>query len=93
MVPWHLQPKYQAAVKSTENDIPATSSSKEDHLQKLGYCTYQRYYHVFKKGELRELFALSGQPVTVIEDYYDHDNWCIVAVKETASPDGTGNNR
>lgn len=81
MVPWHLQPKYQEG-KSTENDTPVISSvPKEDHLQQLGYRTYQRYYHVFKMGELSELFTLSAQPVTVTEDYYDHDNWCVIAVK------------
>ena len=79
MVPWHLQPKYQDVVKSTENDTGINSS---DQLQQLGYRTYQRYYHVFKKGELTELFALSRQPVTVHEDYYDHDNWCVIAVKD-----------
>ena len=90
MVPWHLQPKYQTVVNSTE---PLSSSPKEEHLQKLGYRTYQRYYHVFKKGELRELFALAAQPVTVTEDYYDHDNWCAVAVKDTVSANRTGNDR
>lgn len=81
MVPWHLQPKYQGIVTSTEPDTPAHSLDKEDRLQQLGYRTYQRYYHVFKKGELGKLFAMSGQPVTVTEDYYDHDNWCVVVVK------------
>lgn len=81
MVPWHLQPKYQGIVALTEPDTPAHSSDKEDRLQQLGYRTYQRYYHVFKKGELGKLFAMSGQPVTVTEDYYDHDNWCVVVVK------------
>ena len=81
MVPWHLQPQYQNTVKSTEpaNDNPVTKSSK---LQQLGYRTYQRYYHVFKKGELKELFAQSDEPVRVTEDYYDHENWCVIAVKE-----------
>lgn len=89
MVPWHLQPKYQNVANTTENDAnttendtPVDGSAKEDRLQQLGYRTYQRYYHVFKKGELSKLFAMSGQPVTVSEDYYDHDNWCIVAIKD-----------
>lgn len=82
MVPWHLQPKYQPLVEPREKDVSPTSSSKEDQLQQLGYRTYQRYYHVFKKGELSELFHLSGQSVTIIEDYYDHDNWCVVVVKD-----------
>lgn len=83
MVPWHLQPKYQTTVvKSTDT---AARSAKEDQLQQLGYHTYQRYYHVFKKGELSELFKLSGQPVTITEDYYDHDNWCTIAVKDSVT--------
>ena len=82
MVPWHLQPKYHDVMKSTESDTGVSSSVKEDQLHQLGYRTYQRYYHVFKRGELSKLFAMSDQPVTVSEDYYDHDNWCVVAVKE-----------
>lgn len=85
MVPWHLQPKYQTPSKSTEqDDDPALRTAKEDQLHKLGYRTYQRYYHVFKKGELNELLVQSGVPVTVIEDYYDHENWCVIATKKTS---------
>jgi len=80
MVPWHLQPKYQeATTKQTSMD---SSSSKEDHLHKLGYRTFHRYYHLFKKGELTEIFKLANQTVRVVEEYYDHDNWCVVAVKQ-----------
>lgn len=79
MVPWHLQPKYQEGKKlPTES----TGSAKDDQLHKLGYCTYHRYYHLFKKGELSELFKLSNQQVDIIEEYYDHENWCVVAKKQ-----------
>ena len=91
MVPWHLQPKYQTPVKPTGKDAPTDSLTKEHHLQQLGYRTYQRYYHVFRKDELTRLFSVSGQPVQVTEEYYDHDNWCVVAVKETVLPDGADN--
>jgi len=83
MVPWHLQPKYQSTIESRERtDITPNSSAKEEQLQQMGYRTYQRYYHVFKKGELSELIEQSGQPMTVTKDYYDHENWCVVAVKD-----------
>lgn len=50
-------------------------------LGRLGYTTYQRFYHVFKEGELA---ALLGQVtgLTAREQFYDHENWCIVAVKD-----------
>ena len=59
-------------------------TSKGDHvtLEEEGYETYQRFYHVFKKGELGSLFNEVGG-VKVLEEFYDHDNWCVVAEKVT----------
>lgn len=51
-------------------------------LRKQGYVTYQRYYHVFKEGELGELFRLHLKGVEVEKEYYDHENWCVLAVKK-----------
>lgn len=43
---------------------------------------YKRYYHVFAKGELEDLVALSakvsGVELEVENSYYDHENWCVV---------------
>ena len=62
------------------SDQKATSSAPS--LEEQGYQTFQRYYHVFKKGELTQLLArVPG--VTVMEEFYDHENWCVLAEKTT----------
>ena len=82
MVPWHLQPKYQEPSTKETPTVDLSCSTKEEHLHRLGYRTFHRYYHLFKKGELTELFKRSNQTVRVVEEYYDHDNWCVVAMKQ-----------
>ncbi len=58
------------------------SSSREHKagLSEQGYTTYQRYYHVFRKGELVDV-VLKVSALQVQEQFYDHENWCVVAVK------------
>ena len=55
---------------------------KSQDLKKQGYVTYQRYYHVFKEGELGQLFQHYLKGVEVEREYYDHENWCVLAVKK-----------
>ena len=60
-------------------------TTKSDHMTNLevqGYQTFHRYYHVFQKNELSALFNEVGR-VRVIEEFYDHENWCVVAEKIT----------
>ena len=40
----------------------------------------ERYYHVFKKGELEELIALCTE-VEIIESFYEMSNWGIIIKK------------
>lgn len=49
-------------------------------LEELGYQTFHRYYHVFQEGELSELLGEVGG-VAVLEEFYDHENWCVLAEK------------
>ncbi|CAH1776555.1 unnamed protein product [Owenia fusiformis] len=42
---------------------------------------YQRYYHVFKKGELVRLIEKHVKELEVLESYFDHANWCVIARK------------
>ena len=57
------------------------STSPERRLGDLGYTTYQRYYHVFRQGELQQL--LSKVPTLKLkEEYYDHENWCVITTKQ-----------
>eukprot|EP00967_Tisochrysis_lutea_P123020 scaffold204181_cov37-Tisochrysis_lutea.AAC.1 len=45
---------------------------------------FQRYCHVYKDGELRELLEAVGGSA-IVEEYYDTGNWCAVIEKLTAS--------
>ena len=49
-------------------------------LEDVGYQTFQRYYHVFRRGELVKLFSKLDN-VEVIEEFFDHENWCVIARK------------
>ena len=66
-------------------------TTKRDHvipvvatpsLEAQGFQTFHRYYHVFQKGELCALFNEVGG-VRVVEEFYDNENWCVVAKKVT----------
>ena len=40
-----------------------------------------RYYHVFKEGELERLISCYVPELKVIQCFYDHANWCVIAEK------------
>ena len=43
---------------------------------------YHRYYHMFKEGELEELFTENFQgKFEIRRRYYDHANWAVVCEK------------
>ena len=75
-------------VSVTETDNPSlfeNSGSKipleADKLAAQGYKTFQRYYHVFYRGELTKLFS-KVEGVCVLEEFYDHENWCVLAERQ-----------
>ena len=50
--------------------------------------TFQRYYHVFVRGELEELVnqtAIEGYEFQILESYYDKSNWCVILQKNQKS--------
>ena len=76
-VPWHLQNKYEneSKVETLQNGPNIIQDKKID-------CTvYQRYYHVFIKGELEELINKTGVQVSIEKSYFDHANWCCIIKK------------
>ena len=89
MVDWHLQPKYHSLDKQSIQDQKCTADNpcSQDAVatpllnQSSGYRTYQRYYHVFRSGELSNLFKTHISSAHVEEEYYDRDNWCVIATK------------
>ena len=77
-VPWHLQNKYEneTKVETLEN---GPSIMKD---QKIDCTVYQRYYHVFYKGELEDIINKTGVEVEILKSYFDHANWCCIIKKK-----------
>lgn len=70
-------------VSKTETDNPSVLGNNEtDMLAAQGYRTFQRYYHVFCRSELTDLFS-RVEGVRVLEEFYDHENWCVLAERLT----------
>ena len=77
-VPWHLQNKYENETKvETLQNGPNIMQDK-----KIDCTVYQRYYHVFYKGELEDLINKTGDNVEIIKSYFDHANWCCIIQKK-----------
>ncbi|CAL4128276.1 unnamed protein product, partial [Meganyctiphanes norvegica] len=64
-------------IRSNEKDITAgdLSSSKD-----LSVPVFNRYYHVFREGELENLIE-EVEGLKVVETYYDEGNWCCIFEK------------
>lgn len=74
---------------AVKDDVIASHvTSKTDHmssppsLEAQGFKTFHRFYHVFQKHELSTLFNEVGG-VRVVNEFYDHENWCVVGEKVT----------
>lgn len=74
---------------AAKDDVIASHvTSKTDHmssppsLEAQGFQTFHRFYHVFQKDELSTLFNEVGG-VRVVNEFYDHENWCVVGEKVT----------
>ncbi len=77
-VPWHLQNKYENKTKvETLQNGPNIMEDK-----KIDCTVYQRYYHVFKKGELEDIINKTKMDVEIIKSYFDHANWCCIIKKK-----------
>ena len=76
-VPWHLQKKYEneSKVETMENGPNITEDKN------INCKVYQRYYHVFIKGELEDIINKTGDNVEIIKSYFDHANWCCIVQK------------
>jgi hypothetical protein len=69
-VPWHLHPNFQKKGKKQPEEQKPTEE-----------VVYQRYYHLFKKGELDSLIESIPQ-AKVIESVWDHENWYVLTQKD-----------
>ncbi|KAI0019392.1 S-adenosyl-L-methionine-dependent methyltransferase [Xylariomycetidae sp. FL0641] len=61
--------------------VPWVMKTQQKKGEKEGPgTTYERYYHLYRKGELEgDVLAAGG---TVVESGYDRDNWWVVARRE-----------
>ena len=66
--------------RDKDSTAAASTSPESAELATLGYKTFQRYYHVFCRNELTKLF-LRVEGMSVVEEFYDHENWCVLAEK------------
>ncbi|CAG8479308.1 5940_t:CDS:2 [Diversispora eburnea] len=60
--------------------IPASKNDPDRKEEAI----YQRYYHLFKKGELDNLILNTGK-AQIIKTDYDKDNWYVVARKKSCN--------
>ena len=75
LVPWHL-PLYRADAAAAAG---ASAASSIDQAKNA--LVFRRYYHLFTPGELEDLVnTLSG--ATVVDSFYDKDNWCVIFQKD-----------
>ncbi|RHZ66984.1 hypothetical protein Glove_303g54 [Diversispora epigaea] len=60
--------------------VPASKNDPDRKEEAI----YQRYYHLFKKGELDNLILNTGK-AQIIKTDYDKDNWYVVARKKSCN--------
>lgn len=64
---------------SSSNSSGSTSSSTQSSPG--DQPEYHRFYHVFREGELVDLIERHVDNLHILNCYYDHANWCVVAEK------------
>eukprot|EP00743_Colponemidia_sp_Colp-15_P006292 GILK01006770.1.p1 GENE.GILK01006770.1~~GILK01006770.1.p1 ORF type:complete len:643 (+),score=105.48 GILK01006770.1:34-1962(+) len=70
-------------VASTQPSESETVTPKLDHgivMSEKNAVVYQRYYHMFVQGELDSLVQRIPA-LRIVDSYFDHANWCVVAEK------------
>lgn len=96
-VPWHLpfhRTEAAAAARQAGSTAPAAAAPQLDAAK--GAVVFQRFYHLFERGELDALVA--GLPeARLLDSFYDKDNWCcvfervaVVASSATVQPQNPG---
>ncbi|KAJ9602003.1 tRNA methyltransferase, has a role in tRNA modification [Cladophialophora chaetospira] len=78
LVPWVLKPEQKSkpkhSIKTDLNRPPETTCSTPPPT------TYQRYYHLYREGELQtDVVAAGGR---ILKNGYDRDNWWAVVARD-----------
>ncbi|KAM3586081.1 tRNA methyltransferase, has a role in tRNA modification [Umbelopsis sp. WA50703] len=71
-VPWTLSASAKPPAQQPSSDLDSEDASKK---------IYQRYYHLFAKGELDELIVNTGL-ADISSSGYDRDNHYVIAIKK-----------
>ncbi len=73
LVPWHVpMHRVEAASLKDAGEVDRDRNS----------IKFKRYYHLFAPGELERLVELTKHS-TLVDSFYDRDNWCIVIEKKS----------
>ena len=64
--------------RTRQSEIPNVSCVGKEGKVSTKLC---RYYHVFREGELEKLISSHIKDLQIVQCFYDHANWCLVAVK------------
>ena len=93
LVPWvvkgNKKKKQKSAVATTATTTTtATASTAEPTVEAeavgAAEATYQRYYHLYRKGELEEDVVAAGG--VVLASGYEKDNWWVVCGRGDGEP-------
>lgn len=92
LIPWQLQKKHAASEQpksNTEEDYVPSQTLKRKRDVSADDAgegrnpikkTLWRYYHLFEKGELEQLFKNTGS-LTIIESGKQYNNWYVIVKK------------
>ena len=94
-VPWHMREnmrgaRHADAAADAPSDASGADGAGDGAAAEVGAAAvydaakrayvYQRYCHVYRRGELPKLFeGLDG--ARVVREYYDVGNWCVLVEK------------
>ncbi|RYP21497.1 hypothetical protein DL767_009262 [Monosporascus sp. MG133] len=91
LVPWVMRTSNKAnkprAKKKRKDDDDDGGGDQEPTAaagDANGDMTYQRYYHLYRKGELEEDVVAAGG--TVLDSGYEKDNWWVIAGRKDVAP-------
>lgn len=89
LVPWVLKPNKPKKPKKEEASKKGggiNENSTGDANTKVAGTTYQRYYHLYRKGELEEDAQAAGGEI--LGSGYEKDNWWVIVSpkEENSSP-------
>ncbi|MBN3301560.1 TRM9B methyltransferase, partial [Amia calva] len=71
--------EFPISLSNTESRHGDEETDKQNDTNSVD-C-FLRYYHVFKEGELLELIEKHIEELHVLQTYFDHANWCVIAEK------------